>query len=168
MHYYSVCVFADPEVLDLPLLKKPFHFYQDRSQAPKVLQDTNKLIAEADAFVLVTAEYNHSMPPALTNMMDHFPIVSYKFTPSAIMSYSMGPFGGVRATIQARSFLGELGSPNCQYILPVPTINKSLTEDGYAAPDNTRLDTNAEKLINELEWYATALKNHKEANGKPT
>ena len=153
-------------MLDLPLLKKPYHFYQD-NEAPQVLRDTNTLIANADAFVLVTAEYNHSMPPALTNLIDHFPIASYKFTPSAIMSYSMGSFGGVRATVQARSLLGEIGSPNCQYILSVPTINKALTEDGHPTPDNTRLDTNAEKLINELEWYATALKNHKDAHGKP-
>lgn len=159
--------FSDPEVLDLPLLKKPYHFYQDKSQAPKVLQDTNKLISEADAFVIVTAEYNHSLPPALTNMMDHFPIASYKYTPSAIVCYSMGSFGGVRASIQARSFLGELGSPNCHSIFAIPKISSALTEDGKPAPGDTHMDKGADKLITELEWYAKALKNHKELVGKP-
>lgn len=154
-------------MLDLPLLKKPLHFYKDRSEAPQVLQDTNKLIVEADAFVIVTAEYNHSMPPALTNMLDHFPLSSFKYVPSAIMSYSMGSFGGARATVQVRTMLGELGSPNCSSILSVPVIQKALTEDGHPTPEDTRLDTGAEKLINELEWYAKALKTHKEAHGKP-
>ena len=161
------CVAADPEVLDLPLLKKPFHFYKDKSEAPKVLQDTNQLIADADALVMVTAEYNHSMPPALTNMMDHFPIASYKYTPSAIVCYSMGSFGGVRASIQARSFLGELGSPNIPSVFAIPTINKALTPEGDPAPEDTHMDKGANKLCEELQWYATAFKNQKASVGLP-
>lgn len=153
--------------MDLPVLKKPYHFYQDKSQAPKVLQDTNKLIAEADAYIVVTAEYNHSLPPALTNMMDHFPIASYKYTPSGIVCYSMGSFGGVRASIQARSLLGELGSPNCPSVLAVPKVNTALSADGQPPEGDTRLDKNADKLLDELEWYANALKNHKKVAGKP-
>ena len=158
---------SDPEVLDLPLLKKPYHFYQDKSQAPKVLQDTNKIISEADALVLVTAEYNHSMPPALTNMMDHFPIASYKYKPSGIVCYSMGSFGGVRASVQARTFLGELGSPNIPSVFAIPTIQKALTADGNPAPEDTHMDKGADKLCMELEWYARAFKNQKEQYGLP-
>lgn len=154
-------------MLDLPLLKKPYHFYQDKSQAPQVLQDTNKLIAEADAFLVVTAEYNHSLPPALTNMLDHFPIASYKYTPSGIVCYSMGSFGGVRASIQARSLLGELGSPNCPSVFAIPKVSSALTPEGKPEEGDTHLDKNADKLIDELEWYANALKNHKAAVGKP-
>ncbi len=151
----------------MPLLKKPFHFYQDKSQAPQVLQDTNKIIVEADALVLVTAEYNHSMPPALTNLMDHFPIASYKYTPSGIVCYSMGSFGGVRASVQARTFLGELGSPNIPSVFAIPRINKALTEDGQPTPEDTHMDSGANKLCEELEWYAEAFKNHKQACGLP-
>lgn len=154
-------------MLDLPLLKKPLHFYKDRSEAPKVLRDANKLIEEADAFVIISAEYNHSLPPALTNMMDHFPISSYKYIPSGIVSYSMGSYAGVRAAVQARSFLGELGSPNCSYIFSIPKISGALTEDGNPAPDDTHMDKGADKLIDELEWYAKAIKNHKATSGKP-
>ena len=156
---------TDPEVLDLPLLKKPYHFYKDRSEAPKVLQETNQIIADADAFIIVSAEYNHSMPPALTNMLDHFPIASYKYRPSGIVCYSMGSFGGVRAAMQCRMLLGELGTPSVGQLFPIPQINKALTEDGE--PLNERMDTGAEKLIKELEWYGTALKKQKESVGLP-
>lgn len=80
----------------------------------------------------------------------------------------MGSFGGVRASIQARSFLGELGSPNCHSVFAIPTINKALTEDGLPAPEDTHMDKGADKLITELEWYAKALKSYKDKCGKPT
>ena len=153
--------------MNLPLLKKPYHFYQNKSEIPDLLVKTNKCIDEADAFVIVTAEYNHCLPPALTNLMDHFPISSYHYTPSAIVCYSMGPYGGVRASIQARSLLGELGSPNTQFVLAMAAVQKSLSEDGHPVADDTRLDTGAAKLITELEWYANAIKKQKEENGLP-
>lgn len=154
-------------MLDLPVLKKPLHFYKDRSEAPKVLQDTDKMIKEADAFVIVSAEYNHCLPPALTNMMDHFPCSSYKYIPSGIVCYSAGSFGGVRASMQARAFLGELGSPNCSYIFTIPKIQNALTEGGDPVPEDTHMESGATKLIDELEWYARAIKTHKDAFGKP-
>ena len=161
-----VCVCSlDPVELDLPLLKKPFHFYKDPSEIPKVLKDTNKVIADADAFVVITAEYNHCMPPGLTNLMDHFPIKSYKYRPSGIVSYSMGSFGGVRASMQARSLLGEIGSPSVSTIFAIPTIQKALSEEGE--PLDERMESGVERLVKELEWYATALKKHREAEGLP-
>lgn len=167
MVVYAVTITVDPDDLDLPVLKKPYHFYRDQSKAPEVLKEANKRIVEADAIVIVTAEYNHSLPPALTNTMDHFPISSYKYTPSAIVCYSMGSFGGVRAAVQARTFLGELGSPNCHSILAIPTIQKTLSEDGQVGPEDTRLNKGADNLITELEWYATALATQKKNQGLP-
>ena len=156
---------SDPDVLDLPLLKKPLHFYKDRSQAPKVLQETNQAIVDADAFVIISAEYNHCMPPALTNMMDHFPIASYKYRPSGIVCYSMGSFGGVRAAMQCRMLLGELATPSVGPLFAIPQINKALSETGE--PLNDHMDSGADRLINELEWYGLALKNHRDTAGLP-
>ena len=59
-------------MLNFPLLKKPLHFYKDQSEAPQLLRDTGKIIEAADAYVVVTAEYNNCLPPALTNLLDHF------------------------------------------------------------------------------------------------
>ena len=155
----------DPEVLNLPLLKKPIHFYKERTDAPKVLQDTVKVIEEADAFVVITAEYNHCMPPALTNLMDHFPIKAYKYRPTGIVSYSAGSFGGVRAGIQARILMGELGSPTVGATLPIPVIQNALSPEGDVL--NDRVDSNADKVIGDLSWYAEALKKHRDAVGLP-
>ena len=165
LFYNNAPLVSDPEVLDLPLLKKPYHFYKDKSEAPEVLKKTNQVLVEADAFVVVSAEYNHSMPPALTNMMDHFPIASYKYRPSGIVCYSMGSFGGVRAAMQCRMLLGELGTPSVGPLFAIPQINKALSESGE--PLNDHMDSGAEKLIKELEWYGWALKEQRETVGLP-
>ena len=65
--------FPDPNDLNLPVLKQALHFYRDPNQAPKILRDVNKKIEEADAYLLITSEYNHGVPPALSNTMNHFP-----------------------------------------------------------------------------------------------
>lgn len=156
----------DPDELNFPLLKKALHHYQDRTQAPQLLQDTNKIIVDADAVVVVSAEYNHCLPPALTNLVAHFPGSSFKYKPAGIVCYSMGPFGGQRAAMQARCLLGEIGCPSTSYLFSIPTIQNQLSEAGE--PLNDRMTTNADKLIQELEWYATAIRNHKDTVGLPS
>ena len=115
--------------------------------------------------MLVSAEYNHCLPPALTNLVAHFPGSSFKYRPAGIVCYSMGPFGGQRAAMQARCLLGEIGCVSPSYLFSIPTIQTQLNENGEAL--NDRMTANAGKLITELEWYATALLNHKETVGRP-
>ena len=79
---------TDPLELKLPLLEKPLHFYKDQTEAPQILQECGQKVREADAFVVVSGEYNHTIPPALTNLMDHFPLSAYSYKPSAIVCYS--------------------------------------------------------------------------------
>ena len=69
---------------------KPLHHYSDRTQAPDWLRDANRKVQEADAVVVVSAEYNHSIPPALCNLLDHFPGSTFAYKPSGIVCYSMG------------------------------------------------------------------------------
>ena len=75
------------------------------------------LIKAADGFIIVSGEYNHSIPPALSNLLDHF-LEEYFWRPSAIVCYSAGPFGGVRAAMQLRAMLCELGTPSIPSLLP--------------------------------------------------
>ena len=87
---FSEFAVVDPLEIPFPMLKMPLHFYPDPSQAPSYLLEVNERIKAADAYVLVSAEYNYSIPPALSNMLDHFPMSSYAFKPTGIAVYSMG------------------------------------------------------------------------------
>ncbi|KAI8900922.1 NAD(P)H:quinone oxidoreductase-like protein [Globomyces pollinis-pini] len=139
---------------NLPLLQVPLHF-QDPSKAPAQLVSISKILESADAFVVVSAEYNHTIPPALTNLMSHFAPV-YKFKPSGICTYSMGPFGGVRAAMALRPFLAELGCISIPKLFALPTAQKSIKEDGTV--ELPVVTTGAQEFIKELVWYAQAMK----------
>ncbi len=143
---------VDPVEFRLPLLDKMYKEYE-RGKAPEVLERLAQIIKTADAYVIVTAEYNHSIPPALSNLLDHF-LQEYFWKPSGIVCYSPGAFGGVRAAMQLRAMLCELGTPSIPSLLPFPKLHEALDADGK--PANDRIDKSAAKFISELVWYAGA------------
>jgi NAD(P)H-dependent FMN reductase len=53
------------------------------------MQRVAELLSAADGFVVVSGEYNHSIPAALKNLLDHFQS-EYHYKPSGIVTYSAG------------------------------------------------------------------------------
>jgi NAD(P)H-dependent FMN reductase len=153
---------VDPVEHSLPLLDKMYKEYP-AGGAPPVLQRLAQIIKPADAYVVVSGEYNHSIPPALSNLLDHF-LEEYFFKPSAIVCYSPGAFGGVRAAMQLRAMLAEMGMSSIPSILPFPKVHEALDAEGR--PANDRIDKSAARFLDELEWYASALKTAR-AGGTP-
>src|SRR4051812_5194919 len=66
-----VAPLIDPVEHPLPLLDKMYKEYPP-GQAPEILEGLARIIKPADAYLIVSAEYNHSIPPALSNLLDHF------------------------------------------------------------------------------------------------
>ncbi len=148
----------EPLDYPLPLLDKMYKEYEPDG-APEVLQRMARVIVPADAYIVVSGEYNHTVPPGLANLMDHF-LEEYFWKPSAIMCYSAGAFGGVRAAMTLRAMLAEMGTSSIPSLLPVPTVQKAFEEDG--TPRDERFLGRAEKFLTELEWYAGAMKRARE------
>ena len=149
----------DPADLKLPLLDRMYKEYP-KGEAPEALERLAALYRRSDAFVVVSAEYNHAIPPALSNTLDHF-LEEYFWRPSAICCYSAGQYGGVRAAMQLRAMLAELGTPSIPSLLPIPRIHRALSEAG--APAEEWLGKAAGKFLDELTWYAEALRDRREA-----
>jgi NAD(P)H-dependent FMN reductase len=145
---------VDPVEHPLPLLDRMYKEYA-AGEAPPVLEGLARIVKAADAYVIVSAEYNHSVPPALSNLLDHF-LEEYFFKPSAIACYSAGAFGGVRAAMQLRAMLAEMGMSSIPSILPFPKAQEMLDADGR--PTGDRPGKAAARFFDELEWYANALK----------
>ena len=152
----------DPIEYPLPLLDRMYKEYAPGEASP-VLQSLAEIIKSADGYAIVTAEYNHSIPPALSNLLDHF-LEEYYFKPSAILCYSAGPFGGVRAAMQLRAMLSEMGMPSIPSLLPFPRVHQLLDENGAQSGD--RPGKSADRFFDEFEWYANALRAAR-ANGTP-
>lgn len=148
----------DPLEYDLPLLDRMYKEYTPDA-APRPLQRMAGLIVAADAFIVVSGEYNHGVPPALSNLLDHF-LEEYFWKPSAIVCYSAGAFGGVRAAMALRCMLAEMGMSSIPSLLPVPRVQTAFQEDG--TPNDDGWDRRAGKFLDELEWYARAMKRERE------
>ncbi|WP_267426158.1 NAD(P)H-dependent oxidoreductase [Methylobacterium sp. GC_Met_2] len=144
---------VDPAELKLPLLDRMYKEYPPGT-APDELERLAILYRRSDAFLVVTAEYNHGVPPALSNTLDHF-LEEYYWRPSAICCYSAGAFGGVRAAMPLRAMLAEMGMPSIPAVLPIPRLQNAITEAG--TPSEPRLEASAGRLLDELTWYAEAL-----------
>lgn len=144
---------VDPLEYRLPLLDRMFKEYPEGS-APAPLPELASIIRAADGFLIVSGEYNHSVPPALSNLLDHF-LEEWFWRPSAIACYSAGAFGGVRAAMQLRAMLGELGMPSIPSIAPMPKVQDQFDEDG--TPRDPAHARRVARFIDELEWYARAL-----------
>jgi NAD(P)H-dependent FMN reductase len=150
---------VDPLELQLPLLDRMYKEYE-KGKAPPVLERLATLYRAADAFVVVSGEYNHSIPPALSNLLDHF-LEEYFFRPSAIVCYSAGAFGGVRAAMQLRAMLCELGMPSISSLFPIPKIQQALDDRGAAL--DSMIERRFVRFASELEWYANALRDARAA-----
>jgi NAD(P)H-dependent FMN reductase len=150
---------VDPREDRLPLLDRMYKEYA-AGQAPEVLERLAGRIRAADAFILVSGEYNHSIPPALSNLLDHF-LEEYYWRPSAIVSYSAGAFGGVRAAMQLRAMLCELETPSIPSLLPIPQVQQAFDDEGN--PHDDAYHRRADRFLSELEWYARALKEARRA-----
>lgn len=144
----------EPTTFPLPLLDKMYKEYEP-DKAPENLRKMAALIIPADAYIVVSGEYNHTLPPGLSNLLDHF-LEEYFWKPSAIVCYSAGSFGGVRAAITLRAMLAEMGMSSIPSLLPVPKVQSAFDEQGK--PSDDAWYQRAEKFLTELEWYATALK----------
>ena len=144
----------EPKEYPLPLLDKMYKEY-DSGTAPKVLQKMADLIIPADGYIIVSGEYNHNVPPGLSNLMDHF-LDEYFQKPSAIVCYSAGSFGGVRAAMALRPMLAEMGMSSIPSIFPIPKVQDVFDEDGIAKDE--KYNRRIQVFLEEYEWYAYALK----------
>ena len=149
---------VDPLLYRLPLLDKMYKEYP-AGAAPAPLPELAEIIRAADGFLIVSGEYNHSIPPALKNILDHF-LEEWFWRPSAIACYSAGAFGGVRAAMQLRATLAELGMPSIPSLQPMPKVQDHFDDDGN--PRDPAQIRRVSRFLDEFEWYARALKHARE------
>lgn len=145
---------VDSQEYELPMLDW-MHKEYEPGQAPSAMQRVAELLAAADGFVVVSGEYNHSIPAALKNLLDHFQS-EYHYKPSGIVTYSAGAFGGVRALSHLRSILAELGTPSIPTAFPVSNIRAAFDSEGNSL--ETSYGRRIVAFLDEFEWYANALR----------
>lgn len=151
----------DPLEFPTEQIFKP-HFAYIKGKAPAYLDILADKIAQADGYVMVSPEYNHAMSPALMNLLNHFGSSLFSFKPSAIVTYSSGQWGGMRAAVNMRTFLAELGCLSVSAMIHIPKAQDVFDEQGNFLPSVNSEDWQQyfARTFLQLHWWTMATKNH--------
>ena len=117
------------------------------------MQDVSRQLDAADAFIVVTPEYNHSYPASLKAMIDwHYDQWTAK--PVAFVSYG-AVAGGRHAVLHLENVFTELHAVTIRDGLSFP--NYYLTwSDGQ--PQDGQAEVYAKSMLEQLAWWATVLR----------
>ncbi len=148
---YAVDV-IDPLEPDLPVPQK--------RADPAGLTALRERIGAADAFIVVTPEYNHAYPGALKMLIDAANREWYA-KPVAFVSYG-GISGGLRAVEQLRLVFAELHAATIR-----DSVSFANARTKFDAAGNLREPEAAQEamavMLDRLNWWATALRNARRA-----
>lgn len=143
----------------MPFLDEPMspRYNPDRKPNEQAQKWMDK-VAQGDAYVFVTAEYNHSIPGVLKNAIDYLTFEMVK-KPATIASH--GTVGGARATMHLKEILSESRAAVIPTQLAVPQMSDKIDEDGSLSEEQQALAygplTSLKGMLEELKWYSDAL-----------
>jgi NAD(P)H-dependent FMN reductase len=130
----------------------------ERKPVPEVKKWLDK-VAEADAYAIVTPEYNRSMSPVLKNAIDY---LDYQFEKKPVLLVGHGSTGGAQAIANFRMALPGVGA------VTVPQAVFMTDRPGEVIDDEGNLSTelqskpygpqaNLQQALETLKWYSGAL-----------
>jgi chromate reductase, NAD(P)H dehydrogenase (quinone) len=135
-------------------------------ELPPKAQALKEIVEKADCYLIISPEYNHTIPPALSSIMGHFGGSCYTAKPSAIVTYSPGPWGGMRAAMDICTMCHELGCLPVTKLTGIPTVSSLLHPDGSPIDPSHRMLSQLPEMLVQLEWMAVAMKNQRNLTGK--
>lgn len=142
-------IFVDP---------KDFYFPGDGNDPEGKDPRYTEIVAKADAFFIVTPEYNHSFPGSLKRMLDS-ELELYNHKPVAFAGASNGNWGGVRAVESLLTAIRETGLVALSWDIYFPHVQNMFNEDGSIKEEQReRYERNLGKLFDELLKFARMFK----------
>lgn len=137
---------------------KEYNFAGDGNDSEGKDPRYTQVTARADAFFVVTPEYNHSYPGSLKRMLDS-ELANYNHKPVAFAGVSNGNWGGVRAVEALVPAVRETGLVVMSWDVYFPYVQNMFDEQGALLPDYAgRYEKSLAKLYDELLWFARLLK----------
>src|SRR5580658_2868897 len=130
--------------------------FNDPTYTLPIVRSWNRKIGEGDAYLVITPEYNHSVPGVLKNAIDSV-WVSFAFRnkPMGIVSYSGGNTGGVRAAEHLAQIAVETEAVPLRSSMAVSFVENAFDADGE--PTDPMVEAKLGVLLDDLAWWAGAL-----------
>ncbi|MFJ4198596.1 NADPH-dependent FMN reductase [Streptomyces sviceus] len=139
---------VDVAEADLPMSMAP------TPGATAALASVSPKLAAADAFVVLTPEYNHSYPAGLKNLVDwHF--TEWQAKPVALVSYG-GISGGLRAVEHLRQVFAELHAVTVRDTVSFHNAGGSFADGRLKDPSGP--DAAAKTMLDQLVWWGRVLR----------
>lgn len=148
---------VDVDVVDLAKARLP-EVLGDDDQPPAAVGDLAPRLAAAEAFVVVTPEYNHSFPAALKTAIDWY-FDEWMAKPVGFVSYG-GISGGLRAVEALRLVFAEVHAATVRDVVSFHNYPDRFGPD--AEPINPGPATALAGQLDQLCWWANALRAHRE------
>ena len=125
---------------------------EESDPAPAAVTELREEMRAADAVLISTPEYNHSIPGGLKNALDWASRPAGESalmgTPAAVIGASTGMFGAVWAQAETRKVLGALGGRVLEREFPFPRAQEAFA-DGELTLDPAQSET-LEDILREL------------------
>lgn len=146
---------------DLPFLDEPIspQYNPERKPNPAAKKFLDK-VNEADAYVLVTPEYNRSYSAVLKNALDY---IDFQFMKKPVALVAHGSTGGAQAVAHLRGVLPGLKSfttPTATFVMG--RAGELIDESGTLVDEEIRSNPYGPQAalkatLEELKWYSDAL-----------
>lgn len=146
----------DYDVIDLADANVPMTF---SAAAAHSIASERERLGLADAFVVITPEYNHSYPAALKQFIDLIKI-EWQAKPASFVSYG-GMSGGLRAVEHLRNVFAEMHTVTIRDIVSFhnPWVQFDLDASGRGElREADQANAAAKVMLDELTWFARALR----------
>jgi NAD(P)H-dependent FMN reductase len=149
-------IFVDP---------KDFTFHGDGNDPEGKDPRYTEITEQADAFFIITPEYNHSFPGSLKRMLDS-ELETYNHKPVALAGVSNGAWGGTRAIESLVPAIRETGLVVLSWDVFFPRVQDLFDADGQLLPEHqARYEQHLRGLYAELIWMAKLFRHGREALG---
>ncbi len=134
----------------IPFVEKVWSTIND---VPEEFKTMAEKIYSADAFVIVTPEYNGSMSAAARNLFDHFPKQNKKVF--GIVTASDGVMGGIRAAVSMQNQICAWFGIPCPQMLVVGNMSQRFDANGCLVEE--KFSNNIMSFCNEFIWLSEAV-----------
>ncbi|MFD9735780.1 NADPH-dependent FMN reductase [Umezawaea sp. NPDC059074] len=128
----------------------------DPTYSEPLVRAWNKKVKDSDAFLVVTPEYNHSVPAALKNAIDTVWLsFGFRHKPVATVGYSAGIGGGIRSIEHLAQMFVETEAVPLRNATVIPFVNDAFDEHGQ--PVNPMTAASLTITLDDLAWWTSAL-----------
>jgi NAD(P)H-dependent FMN reductase len=130
--------------------------FDDPTYSDPIVRRWNAKVKEADAYLVITPEYNHSVPAALKNAIDSvFVSWALRNKPMAAIGYSGGIAAGTRAIEHLALIAIEAEMVPLRNSVLIPYVSNAFDEAGE--PKDAATDIALDIVLEDLAWWSPVL-----------